>query len=93
MGTQQASPKNTGVAVVVGTSNTKWDITVNTGTGDGTITLGFVSATGLNLSVSTSMPYSGQFYTIDKKAPATPEIQARFQIKIRSPSPRRRPIR
>lgn len=58
------------VAVVPVSSNTQWDITVNTGTGDGTLTPRFVNDTGLSLSITTTKPYSNQSYTIDKTPPA-----------------------
>ncbi len=49
-------------------SGTTWTVPVNTGSGDGTIRLDMVNATGLTPTVTT--PYtSGEVYTIDKTAP------------------------
>jgi|GEM_PF-5957857 len=44
-------------------------LTVNTGTGDGTITLNLVNTTGLSPGLSTSLPLVEQDLTIDKTAP------------------------
>ena len=44
-------------------------LTVNTGTGDGTITLNLVNATGLSPGLSTPLPFVAQNLTIDKTAP------------------------
>ncbi|OYU54621.1 MAG: hypothetical protein CFE25_15125 [Chitinophagaceae bacterium BSSC1] len=46
-----------------------YNVVVNTGTGSGSITLNLANATGLSPSVSTSLPYAGEVYTIDKTAP------------------------
>ncbi|MFN8345102.1 MAG: T9SS type A sorting domain-containing protein [Spirosomataceae bacterium] len=49
-------------------SGTTWTVPVNTGSGDGTIRLDLVNATGLSPSVT--VPYtSGQIYDIDKTGP------------------------
>jgi hypothetical protein len=66
----------TAVSVVSSPSNTQWDITVNTGTGDGTITLRLKNGTDLTPVISTTMPYSGQTYTLDKSAPDAPAVIA-----------------
>ncbi|MGS0763184.1 S-layer homology domain-containing protein [Syntrophomonas curvata] len=58
------------VSVVAESSNAQWDITVNTGTGDGALTPRLVNDTGLSLSITTVKPYSNQSYTIDKTPPA-----------------------
>ncbi|MBK7393685.1 MAG: VCBS repeat-containing protein [Chloracidobacterium sp.] len=54
--------------------NTKWNISVNTGGGSGTLGLNFVNATGLTPGVSTTLPVTGEVYTVDKDAPAIPSI-------------------
>ncbi|HRI04238.1 MAG TPA: Calx-beta domain-containing protein [Pyrinomonadaceae bacterium] len=51
--------------------NTKWNISVNTGSGSGTLGLNFVNATGLTPGVSTTLPVTGDEYIIDKSAPET----------------------
>jgi len=56
------------VASVAG-SGTSYTVTVNTGTGDGTIVLNLANATGLSPGISTTLPFAGQAYTIDKTAP------------------------
>ena len=50
-------------------SGTTYTVTVNTGTGDGTIALNLGNATGLSPGISTTLPFAGQAYTIDKTAP------------------------
>lgn len=50
-------------------SGSSRQLTVNTGTGDGTITLRMVNGNGLNATISSSLPYSGQTYSIDKTQP------------------------
>ncbi len=54
-----------------GTSNggLTWSVPVTTGSTDGTLTLNLANATGLSAAISTSLPYAGQSYTIDKTAP------------------------
>ena len=69
------SPTVTGASIgtptaVGGSPSTQWDIPVNTGTGDGTLTLRFINSTGTNASISTTLPFSGASYTIDKTAPS-----------------------
>jgi hypothetical protein len=46
-----------------------WTVPVTTGTGDGTIQLNLANATGLSKTITTSLPFAGQTYTIDKTAP------------------------
>ncbi|PRY22442.1 putative Ig domain-containing protein, partial [Spirosoma oryzae] len=54
---------------VAGANNT-WTVPVNTGTGTGTLTLNLANSTGLSSSISTTLPFTGETYTIDKTAPA-----------------------
>ncbi|MEQ1920898.1 MAG: LamG-like jellyroll fold domain-containing protein [Pyrinomonadaceae bacterium] len=54
--------------------NTRWNISVNTGTGSGTLGLNLANATGVTPGVSTTLPYVGDVYTIDRDAPAAPVI-------------------
>ncbi|ASU34286.1 beta strand repeat-containing protein [Mucilaginibacter xinganensis] len=51
-------------------SGTTWTIPVSTGTGDGTIQLNLANATGVSPGITTSLPFAGEVYTIDK-TPAT----------------------
>ena len=49
-------------------SGATWTVTVNTGSGDGTIQLQLANSTGMSLPVSNT-PFNGDTYTIDKTAP------------------------
>ncbi len=55
-------------------SGTTYTVTVNSGSGNGNITLNLVNATGLNATISTSLPFVGATYTIDKSAPSASSI-------------------
>ncbi|MBL9142034.1 MAG: hypothetical protein JNM99_00010 [Verrucomicrobiaceae bacterium] len=46
-----------------------WTVPVTTGSTDGTLTLRLANASGLSPSISTSLPYDGQSYTMDKTPP------------------------
>ena len=46
-----------------------WNVPVTTGGTDGTLTLSLANATGLSQSITTSLPFGGQSYTMDKTAP------------------------
>jgi gliding motility-associated-like protein len=50
-------------------SGTSYTVTVNTGTGSGDLTLNLANATGLTPGISTSLPFAGQTYNVDKTAP------------------------
>ena len=50
-------------------SGLTWNIPVTTGSASGTLQLDFANATGLSQAVSTSLPFSGQAYSMDKTAP------------------------
>ncbi len=52
-------------------SGTTYTVTVNTGTGDGTLTLNLANSTGLAPGITTTLPFAGQMYTVDKTAPNT----------------------
>ncbi len=53
---------------------TQWDVTVNTGTGDGTIRLDMANDNGTSPTL-TNLPFTtGQSYNIDKTAPAVASI-------------------
>ncbi|MCB9935762.1 MAG: IPT/TIG domain-containing protein [Planctomycetes bacterium] len=55
-------------------SGTLWDVTVNTGSGDGTIRLDMVNDTSMTPTL-TNLPFTGgQMYTIDKTAPTVSSI-------------------
>lgn len=71
--TTTGSVSGTSVTGVSG-SGTIWDVTVNTGSGDGTIRLDMINDNGVNPSL-TNVPFtSGQTYTIDKTAPTVSSI-------------------
>ncbi len=57
-----------------GDGGISWTVPVTTGTGDGTIQLNLANATGLSKTISTSLPFAGQAYTIDKTAPTVTSI-------------------
>ncbi len=46
-----------------------WSVPVTTGSSGGTLTLNLAYSTGLSPTLSTSLPYAGQSYTMDKTAP------------------------
>ena len=46
-----------------------WNVPVNTGSTDGTLTLSLANATGTTPGVSTTLPFAGQSYTMDKTRP------------------------
>ena len=50
-------------------SGLTWTVPVTTGSTDGTLTLNLANATGLSSGLSTSLPFAGQSYTMDKTAP------------------------
>ncbi len=58
------------VTAVTGSPDTQWDVTVNTGAGDGTLRLDLANDTSLSHDVSNAPYTSGQTYSIDKTAPA-----------------------
>jgi sugar lactone lactonase YvrE len=59
-----------------GTSNggLTWTIPVSTGSTDGTLTLNLANATGLSAAISTSLPFAGQSYTMDKTPPTVQSV-------------------
>ncbi len=67
------SPSITNVTAVGGAPATQWNVTVNTGIGDGTLGLNMTNDTGLSHDVFT-LPFTGQTYTIDKTAPTVASI-------------------
>jgi len=56
-----------------GPPSTTWNVTANTGTGDGTLGLNMVNDTGLSHDV-TNLPFTGQVFTIDKTAPTVANV-------------------
>ena len=60
---------NANIGTLTTSDNITWTVPVSTGTGDGTIQLNLANATGLSKTISTSLPFAGQAYTIDKTAP------------------------
>jgi len=56
------------ISSVSGSGNT-YTVTVNTGTGSGSLTLNLANATGITPSISTSLPFAGETYTLDKTSP------------------------
>jgi gliding motility-associated-like protein len=55
-------------------SGAVYTVTVSTGTGSGTLVLNLDNATGLSPAVSTSLPFAGDTYTIQKTPPAGSNI-------------------
>ncbi len=68
------APSITTVSAVTASPDTQWDVTVNTGTGNGTLGLNMVNDTGLSHDV-TNLPFTGEVYTIDKTAPMVASIK------------------
>lgn len=66
------------VTAIGGAPATQWNVVVNTGSGDGALTLRLANATGLSIPVSTPLPFADQSYTIDKTAPTTTAVAAAF---------------
>ncbi|SJZ63166.1 FG-GAP-like repeat-containing protein [Sediminibacterium ginsengisoli] len=50
-------------------SGTTYTVTVNTGSGDGTLVLNLANATGLTPTLTNTLPFAGETYTIDKTVP------------------------
>jgi hypothetical protein len=50
-------------------NNITWNIPVNTGATDGLLTLNLANSTGLSTAISTTLPFAGDSYTIDKTPP------------------------
>ena len=50
-------------------SGANYTLTVNTGTGSGSIALNLANATGISPGISTTLPFAGETYTIDKTNP------------------------
>ncbi|WP_343530339.1 FG-GAP-like repeat-containing protein [Pedobacter sp.] len=46
-----------------------YTVTINTGSGNGTLVLNLSNATGLNTSLTNTFPFVGETYTIDKTSP------------------------
>ncbi|MDN3583363.1 MBG domain-containing protein [Mucilaginibacter flavus] len=71
--TSNFSLTTTGVAGASITSLTGsgavYTVTVNTGTGDGTIVLNLANSTGTTPGISTALPFAGELYAIDKTPP------------------------
>jgi hypothetical protein len=50
-------------------SGSSYSVVVNTGTGSGSIVLNLANATGLTPGITTTLPFAGETYTIDKTNP------------------------
>jgi predicted heme/steroid binding protein len=70
-----------------GPPSTTWNITANTGSGDGTLGLNFANDTGLTHNVTNSLPYVGGVYTIDRTPPTVTINQAAGQLDPTGVSP------
>jgi len=74
-----SGPSGTSVGTPTsGDGGITWTVPVNTGSGDGTIQLALANATGITQGISTSLPFAGDTYTIDKTPPT---------VAINAPSP------
>jgi hypothetical protein len=69
------APSISTVTAVSASPDTQWDVTANTGSGDGTLGLNLANDTSLSHHVTTSLPFTGQTYTIDKTAPLVASIK------------------
>jgi hypothetical protein len=54
---------------VAGAGNTTWTVPVNAITGSGTLTLHLANDANLSADITTTLPFAGETYTIDKAAP------------------------
>ncbi|MFN8473722.1 MAG: choice-of-anchor Q domain-containing protein [Anaerolineae bacterium] len=70
-----------------GAPATTWSVTASTGTGDGSLGLNLTSNTNLTPSVSTTLPYVGDVYTIDRTGPTVTINQAAGQVDPTNSSP------
>ena len=70
----------TSISAVTG-SGTTWTVVINTGSVDGTVTLALANATGISPAISTTLPYSGQTYTIDRTSPTLMITSDKTQLK------------
>jgi len=57
------------IGVPTSTDNITWNVPVNTGTGSGTVILNLANSTGLFAPITTTLPFAGQTYMIDKTPP------------------------
>lgn len=57
-----------------GNGGLTWNIPVNTGATDGALTLTLANSTGLSAAISTSLPFAGETYTIDKTPPTVVSV-------------------
>ncbi|MFZ5877989.1 MAG: beta strand repeat-containing protein, partial [Chloroflexota bacterium] len=76
----------TSVTETSGPPSTTWNITANTGSGDGTLGLNLANDTGLTHDV-TNLSYTGQVYTIDRTPPTVTINQAAGQSDPTGASP------
>ncbi|HVW15493.1 MAG TPA: Ig-like domain-containing protein, partial [Mucilaginibacter sp.] len=70
----------TGITSVSG-SGTTYTVTVNTGSGDGNLTLNLANATGLTPGISTTLPFAGQSYDVDRTASTLSITSDKSQLK------------
>jgi gliding motility-associated-like protein len=61
------------VTSVTGNANT-YSVTVNTGNGDGSLTLNLANASGISPLLTNTLPFAGQSYTIDKTEPTLTSV-------------------
>jgi hypothetical protein len=61
-------------APTTGNGGLTWNIPVNTGATDGALTLTLANSTGLSAAISTSLPFAGETYTIDKTPPTVVSV-------------------
>jgi predicted outer membrane repeat protein len=64
-----ATGSNVGTPTIASGGGLTWNIPVTTGSTDGTLTLNLANETGLSSTLSTTLPFAGQSYTIDKTPP------------------------
>jgi gliding motility-associated-like protein len=62
------------VGSVTNNGDGSYNVAVATGTGDGNIVLNLDNANNLSVPVTTTLPFAGDTYTIDKTAPATSSL-------------------
>ena len=71
--TGTVSGVSVGTPVSTGTGNT-WTVPVNMGTGSGTLRLNLANDANLSADITTTLPFAGETYTVDKTAPVVSSV-------------------
>jgi hypothetical protein len=71
--TTSGAISSAGISSLSGSGDT-YTVTVNTGSGDGNITLNLANSTGISPSLTSSLPFAGETYVISRTAPTVSSI-------------------